>query len=947
MGEVYIARDETLERSVALKILPPGVVRSDERLRRFVTEAKSASSLNHPNIVTIYEIGRERVAAAKAGGSVDPASDPIHYISMELVAGDTLDTKIHHERTELRTLVGWLAQAAEGVAKAHASGIVHRDLKPGNIMVSKDGFAKVLDFGLAKLTERTQVSEADRTSAPTEAAATGAGTVMGTVGYMSPEQVQGRAVDHHSDIFSLGCILYEAATRHRPCAADSEIETMHRILKDKPVPVEEINPEVPGEVRRVIRRCLAKTPDERFQSMKDLAIDLREMVESWESLSPSSPSVIGPGGSGARPAIAAVAGGRGRALAMAAAILIGLGGLGFGAYAYLHRADAGGGAAASTNLQDIKLSILMSRPDLSQEETGVMALSADGRYLAYVVAKDARTSVVVRQVRTGSEVTVVAESDSPARSIAFSRDGDFLYFRSRDKEAPNYSALYQVPSLGGTPRKVLFDVDSAPTFSPDGKQVAFRRGLLDIAGDSVQIADLVTGTTRELLRIKNPERFNTDPDWSPDGRTVLIALETPVGGFKTRLQAIDVATGTSTSIPGRDWIKVNSARFMPDGKAILATILDMSSGAYQIFRIGFPGGEALRLTSDFDGYGDLSVAADGASVAAVRNVRINNLWVADGRKKWEAQPITFANGSSGAVQQVTALPAGAVSFSAPEGNIVRLFRMKADGSDRRALNTNGVFIFRMVYAQRFGTLFDQVDAGERINAHIWRVDPDGSGLKQLTDGTGEELRAAGPDGASFLFAKWEALQSLYSLKAGETEPHLISDRSVGYSPGISNDGTKVMYVTIEPVGDRFMQRVHVAPIEGGADLQSFNLPQGGVNPLFARDDDADVTYLDGSDRYNLMRMRMPAGKPEPITRITEGVLANSRWSRAHRSIAYSQAVGSTERLFVMKAGEWKPALVTEFKTGHVDQFSWAPDEPILYFTYGTSSVDVVLVSGLR
>jgi Tol biopolymer transport system component len=679
--------------------------------------------------------------------------------------------------------------------------------------------------------------------------------------------------------------------------------------------------------------------------MKDLAIDLREMVESWESLSPSSPSVTSPGSSGARPAIAAGAGGRGRSFAMAAAILIGLGGLGFGVYAFLHRADGRGGAA-STNLQDIKLSILMSRPDLSQEETGVMALSTDGRYLAYVVAKDASSSVVVRQVRTGSEVTVVADSESPARSVAFSRDGDFLYFRNRDHDAPNYSALYQVPSLGGTPRKVLFDVDSAPSFSPDGKQVAFRRGLLDIAGDSVQIADLATGATRELLRIKNPEQFSTDPDWAPDGRTVLIALESPVGGFKTRLQAIDVATGKSASIPGRDWIKVTSARFMPDGKAILASILDISSGAYQLFRIGFPGGETLRLTNDFDGYGDLSVAADGGSAAAVRNVKINNVWVADGRKKWEARPITFANGSSGAVQQSTALPGGAVAFSAPEGNIVRLFRMKADGSDRRSLNTDGVFIFKTVYAQRFGTLFDQVDAGERINAHIWRVDPDGSGLKQLTDGTGEEIVATGPDGASFLFTKWEALQSLYSLKAGETEPHLISDRSVGNSPSISNDGTKVMHVTIEPVGDRLMQRVHVAPIEGGADLAAFNLPPGAVNPMFARDDDADVTYLDGSNRYNLMRMRMPAGKPLPITRITEGVLTNFRSSHAHQSIAYVQAVGSTERLFIMKAGEWKPTLVTEFKTGHVENLSWAPDEPILYFTYGTSSIDVVLVSGL-
>src|SRR5262245_21311945 len=297
MGEVYIAQDETLGRTVALKILPPGLVRNEERVRRFVTEAKSASSLNHPNIVTIYEIGSDRVQHARGGapGAGDSgaagsdAAEPVHFISMELVAGQTLDQLIHHERTDLRTLLGHLAQAAEGVAKAHAAGIVHRDLKPGNIMISKDGFAKVLDFGLAKLTERA-VTDAERTSAPTEAAATGAGVVMGTVGYMSPEQVQARTVDHRSDIFSLGCILYEAATRRRPFVADSDVEVMHQILKEKPPPVESLNPDVPGEVRRLIRRCLAKSPEQRFQSMKDLAIDLRELVEEWETLSTAMPS---------------------------------------------------------------------------------------------------------------------------------------------------------------------------------------------------------------------------------------------------------------------------------------------------------------------------------------------------------------------------------------------------------------------------------------------------------------------------------------------------------------------------------------------------------------------------------------------------------------------------------------------------------------------------------
>src|SRR6188474_1287928 len=212
MGEVYLAQDQSLERSVALKVLPNDLTRSDDRVRRFVQEAKSASSLNHPNIVTIYEIGQEPVKNASGGGT---DSGPLHYISMELISGKTLGAKIHEEKTDLKSLVGYLAQAAEGIAKAHAVGIVHRDLKPGNIMVTDDGYAKVLDFGLAKLTEKSG------TAGPLEATEiasqrTVEGAVMGTVSYMAPEQVQGKVVDARSDVFAFGCILYEAATRQRP-----------------------------------------------------------------------------------------------------------------------------------------------------------------------------------------------------------------------------------------------------------------------------------------------------------------------------------------------------------------------------------------------------------------------------------------------------------------------------------------------------------------------------------------------------------------------------------------------------------------------------------------------------------------------------------------------------------------------------------------------------------
>jgi serine/threonine protein kinase len=433
MGEVYIAQDENLERSVALKILPPHLVRNEERLRRFITEAKTASSLNHPNIVTIHEIGQD---------VVKPGTGAVHFIAMELVSGETLGQKIHQEKAEVKTLLGWLGQAAEGVAKAHAAGIVHRDLKPGNIMISNDGFAKVLDFGLAKLTDKQADVSEGLTSAPTEGL-TGEGVVMGTVGYMSPEQVQGKPVDFRSDIFSIGCILYEAVTRTRPFTADTDVEIMQRILRERPTPVEELNPGAPAEVRRLIRRCLAKSPEQRFQSMKDLAIDLREVVDEYDSLSASTTSggTVTSGALGAPPVRR-----RGLMAAIVAVCLVGIGGLAAGLYSWMGRSDSD--SASVTASQQMKLSPLMSRNDLKEA-----VLSGDGRYLAYVTSTGDRTSLDVRQVRTGSDAQVLPPQEFPVRGISFSPDGDYLYFLNRDAASPNYSALYQVASLAGPQRK--------------------------------------------------------------------------------------------------------------------------------------------------------------------------------------------------------------------------------------------------------------------------------------------------------------------------------------------------------------------------------------------------------------------------------------------------------------------------------------------------------------
>src|SRR5215471_2701059 len=270
MGEVYRARDTRLAREVAIKVLPADVSADSDRRNRFEQEARSASALNHPNIVTLYDIGTHEGAL---------------YIAMEIVEGRSLRELLTGDLLPSRKVLDISVQIAEGLAKAHSAGIVHRDLKPENVIVSKDGFVKILDFGLAKLTQQTA---SDASNLPTMAEpATRPGTVLGTVGYMSPEQASGQPVDFRSDQFSFGSILYEMTTGKRAFQRATGVETMSAIIREEPEPVARVNPRAPAPLRWIVERCLAKDPDERYASTRDLARDLRSIRDHLSEASVS------------------------------------------------------------------------------------------------------------------------------------------------------------------------------------------------------------------------------------------------------------------------------------------------------------------------------------------------------------------------------------------------------------------------------------------------------------------------------------------------------------------------------------------------------------------------------------------------------------------------------------------------------------------------------------
>ena len=924
MGEVYLAQDRTLERNVALKILPPELVKDEDRVRRFGLEAKSASSLNHPNIVTIYHIGHDAVRSAGA-----PDSDPVHYISMELVSGKTLATLIHEDKTDLRTLVGYLAQAAEGLAKAHAAGIVHRDLKPGNIMVSADGFTKVLDFGLAKLTEKRDAAS-DITEEDTLAAGGSAvGSVVGTAGYMSPEQVQGKPVDARSDIFSFGCILYEAATRKKPFSAETGIETMHKILNEKPVPVEELNDKVPAELRRLVRRCLAKSADQRVQSAKDLAIELREIVEEYDTLSASASSTTHVSGTALAPKPARLA-----TPALVAAALIAI--LGIAAAWWGLRRGASVSPARQA-FQSMRMSTQTSRGDVSEG-----ALSPDGRYLAYLSGRTGRVSLRVRQVATGSDVEVVPTQDKTLEAPVFTPDGNYLFYMARKPDTQFYRALYQVPSLGGTPQERVFDVDSRATFAPDGKQLAFWRRVVQQGESRLVVCALDGSRERVLATVKDPEGYQGGPAWSPDGKTIAASLLKPAPDLATTIAFFDAASGARRDALSQPRTILGSLAWLPDGRGLVAAGQDLRRSLNeQVFLISPDDARIERVTNDFYRYSGVSVSSGEEAIAAVRLTRLANLWLADA-SGGEAKALTTITNPEDSPFDVGTVAPDLVVFDAPRDQAVQLWTIPAAGGEPRPL-TSGSAISVNPRPTSGVVLFDRLDDG---GIHIWRVGTDGSGLRQLTSGKGEQVAAVSRDGryaAFFPYDKPHSVSLLTVADGGVTELASGVTNSLGFSP----DSTKLMLGEPEtdPQGlTRFAWKVF--PVAGGRASATLRLPSQALDPAWTPDGGGLSFRYRNDPMWNVYRQR-EGGEPVQVTRFSEGRLTGHAWSPDGKRLAVILRTDAGGSVWVTEPDGSRPIQVTRFTDTDVFRIVWLPDGKKLAVSAGKLSRDAVLIRGFR
>ncbi|HEU5180850.1 MAG TPA: protein kinase [Candidatus Polarisedimenticolia bacterium] len=878
MGEVYVAQDTSLERAVALKILPPELMKSEERVRRFIQEAKSASSLSHPHIVTIYEIGKSEVRGSDAGDAMAAPGPGIHFIAMELISGETLKQKIHQEKTDLKALLRYLAQSADGLAKAHAAGIVHRDLKPENIMISRDGYAKVLDFGLAKLTERRETGGDPNNALTATREQTRDGAVMGTVAYMSPEQVQARPVDHRSDIFSFGAILYEAATRSKPFLADSDVEVMHKILRDTPAPIEQKNPEVPSELRRLIRRCMAKSPDQRLQSMKDLAIELSEIADEYDTLSRAS-ATHASGSSVSSPALDAAARKTPTArLALIAALVIGAAGVGFGIYSWM---QGRGGVRTASHADTMQMTRLFGSDALRNA-----TISPDGKYVASVHYDQAGFGVWIRQVATGSDVEVVKPLPTPFPGITFSPDGNFIYYVNQETSGPGYSILYQVPALGGMARKLLFDIDSGVSFSPDGRRLAFIRGYPQTRENVLLVANSDGTGERRVASRKSPDGFPTQiaPSWSADGKWIALVDGAVTGGVQQVPVLVNPDTGKTEPLGDRQWGFISALTWVRDGSGVLLSGMENSArGTPQVWFLPYPRGNPRRVTQDLNRYFDVSTTADSRSALTVQRGGQSDIYVAPLDPAAEVKQLTHGAGTEDAIGAVAALGNDRILFTYLKDAAVLLGVLGADS--RRTQISPDATVDLFPITSRDGKVIAFQVVPETKPPSVWRMDADGGNRRQVTEGKGERPLAISPDG-SWLVYMSSAEKGLFRIPTAGGKPEKIGDEVLAEAD-ISPDGKRVAFAAFLAEDGLLRRKIAVVPAQGGDRLAALPYLEGG-QIRFAPGGNAVTINIPRAGVDNIWLKPLDGSPPKQLTRFTDGNIFSYDWTPDGKSLVLSR-----------------------------------------------------------
>lgn len=901
MGEVFLAEDPKLARQIAVKVLSADFASDSDRMGRFVYEAISASSLNHPNIITIHEINDEN----------DPP-----FIAMEYVGGDTLGRRMKQMPLEVHETLDIAIQIATALAAAHEASVVHRDVKPDNVILRPDGLVKVLDFGLAKQIERRSTSSLEEIYTIPDVR-THPGLVMGTVAYMSPEQARGKLVDARSDIFSFGAMLYQMVSGRLPFIGENDIDVVGSILHKEPRPLSQSARPIPHDVDLIIRKALRKNRDERYQTMRELLADLKEIREELRLDSKNGHKSNGNSNGHSAGELSELERGLPTEQMHAAGFVSTrelsippstLSGILFSEIKEHPIRSAGYSLLFALVLTGLVYSALLiaeswRRPEAFQSmrlekltfsgnvKSFYSSISPDGKYFAYVTTEVGEEALFVKQTATNSIVTIVPPGQNSFTGAVFSPDSNFIYYSVSEKGG--VSTLYRAPAIGGPSRRLVTDAEKLVTFSPDGKTFAFIR-----RSTTVLLADAEDGgNQRELAKAGEGIRFN-NLAWAPKG-DVIAAVSFSQNDGNDHLTQIAVADGRETPIASDPWLRLRGVAWLPDQTGLIVSGRDPLVQTSQLWQIDYPGGRTRRITNDLSIYTGASLTADGRSIVSVGENYQFNIWAGPANN---VASVTSELGRDDGMSGVAVARDGKIVYTVRIKGDHDLWIVNSDGTGNRQVTFNSKANFFPTFSPdgRY-VVFTSTRSG---GFELWRIEIDGSDAIQLTkDAIMNRDPAVTPDGRTVLYegVDAEGNPSIWKVSIDGGESTRLTDFPSS-RPTVSPDG-KLFACALPDPGFNRPEKVAVMSITDGQSLQTLELP--------------------------------PLVKSRTI-----------RWSPDGKSLIYIHTQNRVSNLWAQPIDGGSPVKLTNFESDEIRWFDVSPDGRFAV-SRGNERSDVVLVSSFR